>query len=463
MKMRTRHYDWYIKWLPLLFLVVCFIGCNDSNEAEETPFDPNKPVTISGFTPQEGGYGTRMVLYGDNFGNDASKVKVTIGGLQTNVIGIQNQALHFFVPKGAYSGEIEVSILDENNEEIAYATAEEKFVYEKKVLVTTFLGETYENNTKYDIKDGPFGDCGGFERGEWLLFDPTNPDMLYVCGGSYSHRVIDFENEYVSTLSLATSGGQINSFGFTNGGDLIAVKDVSKDTSQGTFLFSAESGYKTLKMVLTNSRGNRMAICHPVTGNLYFSRYPNGGVYKFNPETDTKINTNNPEFTVSSSSVEIFGAMHPTGKYMYLLLRNKHVIMRSDYNEATDKFSIPYIVCGKSGTSGWVDAFGSNGRLYQPQQGCFVYNEEYAGKEDEYDFYFCDKLNHCIRKLTPSGKVSTYAGRPNGDGTAGFNDGDLRKEARFDAPAGITYDEKRHCLYVGDSNNHRIRRIGIED
>ena len=43
---------------------------------ENSPFDPSKPVVISDFTPKEGGLGSRLVLYGDNFGNDVSKVKV---------------------------------------------------------------------------------------------------------------------------------------------------------------------------------------------------------------------------------------------------------------------------------------------------------------------------------------------------------------------------------------------------
>ena len=84
-------------------------------------------------------------------------------------------------------------------------------------------------------------------------------------------------------------------------------------------------------------------------------------------------------------------------------------------------------------------------------------------KKDEYDFYFCDQRNHCIRKMTPEGRVSTFAGRPNGEGKEGYNDGDLRHEARFSRPTSIVYDEKRECFYVGDVDNHRIRKIAMEE
>ena len=94
-------------------------------------------------------------------------------------------------------------------------------------------------------------------------------------------------------------------------------------------------------------------------------------------------------------------------------------------------------------------------------------NGEYedANKEDCYDFYFTDRNNHCIRKLTPDGVVSTFAGR----GSTGMNvhangyvDGHLRDEARFNYPYALAYDEDTETFYVGDVNNHRIRKIALE-
>ena len=70
-----------------------------------------------------------------------------------------------------------------------------------------------------------------------------------------------------------------------------------------------------------------------------------------------------------------------------------------------------------------------------PGQGVFVKNPEYAGEEDEYDFYFTDDYNHCVRVLTPTGRVYTFAGRGNG----------------------------RNCFYVGERNNKVIRKIALEE
>ncbi len=115
--------------------------------------------------------------------------------------------------------------------------------------------------------------------------------------------------------------------------------------------------------------------------------------------------------------------------------------------------------------SGDVDAIGTSARFTWLYQGVFVKNPDYAGQEDEYDFYVCDINNHSVRKVTPTGEVSTFAGKgsPSSDGKKqGYIDGDLRKEARFDGPSGIAYDAKLKIFYITERNNKRIRTISIE-
>ena len=461
MKMKTKDHGWYFLCGLLALVSFCFVSCKDDNEEGEPPFDPSRPVAISDFTPKEGGLGSRLVLYGDNFGNDVSRVKVTIGGQNAKVVGVKNQSLHCYVPSKAYEGDIEVTILDEYGEELAFVEAEEKFTYKKKMLVTTFLGETYENNTKYDIKDGPFNDCGGVENMLWMVLDPFDHDYLYVCGGNKSHRVLNFKDERLETITFPSpvENKTLNVLSFSTKGELIAVRDVANTTEDAVFFYSRESGFKT-QVNSFIARGCRSASAHPRNGEIYTSRYDLGVIGRYDPET--KVHDVS-KVKLPYSKCQIFTNIHPTGKYMYITLSDKHYIMRSDYDEAEKTFTTPYLVCGKYDTKDWVDGMGNNARLNTPRQGCFVKNPDYAGQEDEYDYYFCEIDNHCIRKLTPQGRVSTYAGRPNGSGTAGFNNGDLRLEARFNKPICIVYDDVRECFFVGDSNNHRIRKIAMED
>ncbi|MCS3011404.1 hypothetical protein NXX98_27205 [Bacteroides thetaiotaomicron] len=109
--------------------------------------------------------------------------------------------------------------------------------------------------------------------------------------------------------------------------------------------------------------------------------------------------------------------IHPTGDYAYIVVINQHYIMRANYNEETKSFGTPFLLCGQVGKAGWEDKVGTSARLDHPYQGVFVKNQKYVdeGKADHYDFYFCDRNNHCVRILTPEGLVTTFAGRGSAD------------------------------------------------
>lgn len=71
------------------------------------------------------------------------------------------------------------------------------------------------------------------------------------------------------------------------------------------------------------------------------------------------------------------------------------------------------------------------------------------------NFYIADAGNHKIRKITPGGIVSTLAG----NNAAGNADG-IGTEAYFNDPSGLAIDDMGN-LYVADSGNYVIRKIKI--
>ncbi|MCW3120833.1 MAG: hypothetical protein JWQ38_325 [Flavipsychrobacter sp.] len=71
------------------------------------------------------------------------------------------------------------------------------------------------------------------------------------------------------------------------------------------------------------------------------------------------------------------------------------------------------------------------------------------------NMYITDQVNFRVRKVNPSGVISTFAGT----GTAGFyGDAGPATAAKFQSPLGIAVDIAGN-VYVGDPNNFRVRKI----
>lgn len=101
-------------------------------------------------------------------------------------------------------------------------------------------------------------------------------------------------------------------------------------------------------------------------------------------------------------------------------------------------------VAGMAGISGTGDGAGSAAR----------FNEPHALTTDRNgNIYIADRMNHKIRKVTPAGVVSTFAG----SGTPGSSDG-AGTAASFNEPWGIACDTAGN-LYVSDTRSYKIRKI----
>ncbi|MBI1789964.1 MAG: hypothetical protein HYR60_20735 [Acidobacteria bacterium] len=81
-----------------------------------------------------------------------------------------------------------------------------------------------------------------------------------------------------------------------------------------------------------------------------------------------------------------------------------------------------------------------------------------ALSDDAGNLYVADSGHHQVRRVRPGGYTETVAGT----GTAGFaGDGGPALAAQLDTPRGIALDAAGN-LYIADTNNHRIRKAGLD-
>ena len=102
-------------------------------------------------------------------------------------------------------------------------------------------------------------------------------------------------------------------------------------------------------------------------------------------------------------------------------------------------------IAGRHDTSGSMDGPGPEAR--------FLHAHGVAVGED-LTVYVCDYGNHTIRKISPSGDVTTIAGKASQSGAA---DG-TGTEARFFKPEGVAVGADG-TLYVADTYNFTVRKI----
>ncbi len=393
------------------------------------------------------------------------------------------------------------------------ASSQERIVYKRAWKVRTLAGKVNEKN-EWDFRVSktplPFSDCGNFPRMDNFIIDPVNPNHLWgSCDNTGGIRLFDLEKQEVTFFCTGPDFGasthRIRKIVFTHdeNHDMIIATDFDTNTIPVIFHIKRNSptatgvdAFKTNGVLnstpLVASRNCNGLAIHPKTNSLFFSKwnttefikFPNhkthpelkgnkNGIFEFAKQGVVAQSTNpdhcEVQFGFGEGGYELAPAMHPTGRFMYAICINYSYISRTFYNENDDTFGLPvwYISssphAGFGGYAGYVDDIGMDAKVNHPREGVFVKNPAYAGQEDEYDFYFTERFNHCVRKVTPQGIVTTFAGRGVASAlnntTYGFADGLARGEAMFYEPFGIAYSEARNTFYIGDQENKRIREI----
>ncbi len=155
----------------------------------------------------------------------------------------------------------------------------------------------------------------------------------------------------------------------------------------------------------------------------------------------TYAGTGSPGFVNGDTSIASFS--HPFG---ICIDPEGNLFIADAYNNCIREISNDGIVSTYAGTgvAGYLDGEASQAEFNQPINICL---------DAEENMYVSDFLNQRIRKITTDMMVTTLAG----NGQAGLLDGPAL-QAKFNYPRGICLDDTGN-IYIGDSWNHRIRRI----
>jgi sugar lactone lactonase YvrE len=133
------------------------------------------------------------------------------------------------------------------------------------------------------------------------------------------------------------------------------------------------------------------------------------------------------------------GAAIDTSGNVYVADRSTHVVRRIAPDGSVST------IAGMAGESGTANGSGAAARFDGPGG---------VAVDASGNVYVADTGNHSIRKVTPAGAASTFAGQ---SGTSGSSDG-TGSAARFNAPEQLAFDAQGN-LYVTDAGNSTIRKI----
>lgn len=127
-----------------------------------------------------------------------------------------------------------------------------------------------------------------------------------------------------------------------------------------------------------------------------------------------------------------------------LFLPKSQIVFKTQSQPLAGRIRIEVSTVAGDGTAGFSDGPGKQARFRYPR-------ELVLGPDGS--LYVADTLNHAIRKISPTGEVSTLAG----NGQPGYADGP-GTQARFNRPAAVLLSNTGQLL-VSDTYNQRIRAI----
>jgi sugar lactone lactonase YvrE len=293
-------------------------------------------------------------------------------------------------------------------------------------------------------QDARFDAAGTDETSsQWQVSSDNGQTWQNLPGAQYTYLVL-------RAVSLTDSGKQYRRRA-SNGTEFA--------TSRAATLTVRSSTTRGLALLAGSVGGYGQPVDHLVGSNLRFGQ-PNwlsidaaGNVYLGQDGTLFKIDATRRATSLAghrgmsglrggTGSTALFGsfggsATAPNGD-LYLADSGTNAIRKITANGSVTTFA-------GSGERGSTDGKGGAARFDHPTGVALDANGT---------LYVADTGNHTLRKITPDGVVTTWAGKPGVPGSSGTT----VKDAFFNSPQGIAVGPTG-SVYVTDTGNHVVRRI----
>lgn len=405
--------------------------------------DEPTQLTLSSLSPMEGIKGATVTINGAGFGTNASLVEVFFNGKAAQVSSVNPKQIKAIVPAKAFTGKVTIKVNGTSVEGPVFTYVLSEYV------VSTFAGSSM------GFADGTgtaamFNTPGGIAMGK--------DGNLYVADRS-NHKIRKITPEgVVSTLAGSTVGyvdGPGNTAKFhvplgvaVDASNTVYVADfnnhsIRKITPNGqvsTVAGSQGGGWQDGTAALAKFY-TPFALAVKDDGTIYVADWGNNLLRKITP--DGMVSSLN-----GSSSTGYVDGTASTARFRGItgisVDAQGDLILVDNGNHAVRKMTQANVFSTLAGgTKGAADGTGSAAQFNFPYGVAIASNG---------DMYVSDIYNHKIRKVTPSGIVTTIAGT-----TPGMEDGS-GATAKFNEPNGIALDKDGN-IYVSDFTNHRIRKI----
>lgn len=231
-------------------------------------------------------------------------------------------------------------------------------------------------------------------------------------------------NETIIPIAPINTGGSIpNGYGIITYAGTGFHGDTVGDISTAQFNFPTTAILDHNNAILVVDRGNHKI--KKIDSNGLVSNLVGSGAIGSLDGASEIATFNFPSSIVEDSNGNLF-----------ICDQSNHKIRKVDTNGIVSTFA-------GSGVGGFQDGVGIAARFYYP--------DEIAIDNDD-TIYVADYYNHKIRKITPTGVVSTLAGSVIGDA-----DG-IGNLAKFNSPTGVCLDALGNII-VTDYGNHKIKKI----